>query len=106
MSKRIAEPTIVQLWDDYFIEYVPPMNWTLKRLLIRKRRETKEEYTSEDVIGYYSDPGSCARSLLRQEIAMQGKHATVVDFIATINRVEEEISASIEKLADELRESR
>lgn len=45
---------MIKLQNDYFID-VDEKQYTLKRIVIREKKDTKEKYEDKENVGYYGD---------------------------------------------------
>ena len=85
---------------DYIISIEDGRNWTLKRPVTRKNRETKEEYEGEDVLGYYGTLQAACKALFREHLANAGP-TTIPRLMDLIHSAELRIVEAVTQLQEQ-----
>lgn len=85
---------MIKLKNDYFIES-DELQYILKRKKISKKKDTGEEYETEEILGYYGDlekvlNGYSKKMMLKY---VSSENVTLMDVLNKLKELEEEIKA-------------
>ena len=85
---------MIKLKNDYFIES-DELQYVLKRKKISKKKDTGEEYETEEILGYYGDLEKALNGYSKKMMLkyVSSENVTLMDVLNKLKELEEEIKA-------------
>lgn len=84
----------IKLSDNLRIKRYDAMNIIIEQDVIRKKKETEEEYIDQQILGYYPTVESALRGVINKGL-LESKVNTLEEYINDIRRIKDDLKREV-----------